>query len=208
NRKDLRMHRSITWTAGAVAAAVALGALGATGASASGPAARVPTRALTAAPRAAAVPGARLWIRRYAGWSRIPRNSQDIARSVAVSPSGNTVFVTGDRHAWPSRDYATIAYNAATGARLWIQRYNGASNDDEQSNAVAVSPSGSMVFVTGYSYEDNSAADYATIAYNAATGAQIWVRRYNGPGNFADGAVSVAVSPSGSTVFVTGDSDA
>jgi len=73
---------------------------------------------------------------------------------------------------------------------------------------VTASPSGSTVFVTGYSRGATSQLDYSTVAYNAATGAQLWVRRYTGPGTSGDGASSVAVSPAGNMVFVTGQSTA
>jgi outer membrane protein assembly factor BamB len=168
--------------------------------------ARWPLRATgRRASRALSGSGAQLWVRRYNGPGNGMSND-DVAHSVAVSPSGGVVFVTGYSTA-DTQDYVTIAYNAATGARLWASRYNGPANNDDQANSVAVSPDGGIVFVTGYSTGATSGADYATVAYNAATGARLWVRRYNGPANGTDAADSVAVSPDGGTVVVTGSSD-
>ena len=45
-----------------------------------------------------------------------------------------------------------------------------------------VSPDGSKVFVTGYSVGSASGYDYATVAYDASTGSELWVKRYDGPG--------------------------
>ncbi|MGO8956673.1 MAG: PQQ-binding-like beta-propeller repeat protein [Streptosporangiaceae bacterium] len=153
---------------------------------------------------AAAGSGARLWIKRYNG----PGNGVDEAHSVAVSPAGKTVFVTGTSYGTGPAigNYATVAYSATSGARLWIRRYNGAGNSGGVANKVIVSPSGKTVFVTGASYGTAASGyeDFATVAYNAATGAQLWVKLYNGTGNFNDEAYSMAVSPSGRTVFVTG----
>jgi hypothetical protein len=72
-------------------------------------------------------------------------------------------------------------------------------------SAVAVSPDGSRVFVTGIRDGGRATgADYATVACSAATGRQLWASRYNGPANGDDGANAVGVSPSGRSVFVTG----
>ena len=150
-----------------------------------------------------AATGARLWVERYNG----PGNGNDYALSVAVSPGGTRVFVTGSSQGARShQDYATVAYNAATGARLWVQRYNGPANGDDHASSVRVSPGGTRVFVTGGSQGAGSGQDYATVAYSAATGARLWVQRYNGPANGDDKASSVAVSPGGARVFVTGGS--
>ena len=119
-----------------------------------------------------AATGARLWVQRYNG----PASRDDYAGSVAVSPGGTRVFVTGGSRApGTGQDYATVAYNAATGARLWVQRYNGPANRDDHPFSVAVSPGGTRVFVTGTSQGTRSHQDYATLAYNAATGARLWV---------------------------------
>jgi WD40 repeat protein len=151
-----------------------------------------------------AATGAQLWASHYSG----PGNGTDEAHSVAVSPSGRTVFVTGTSPgATSEHDYATVAYSAATGAQLWVKRYNGPGNNYDDAAAVTVSPTGRRVFVTGQSAGATSGSDYATVAYSAATGAQLWVSRYNGPGNGYDAATALAVSPGGHTVFVTGSSN-
>jgi hypothetical protein len=145
--------------------------------------------------------GHRLWVRRYNG----PGNDVDVAYALGVSPDGTTVFVTGSsRGSTSSDDYATVAYNASTGAPLWMMRYNGPGNGFDTAKALGVSPDGSMVFVTGDSVGSTPVPDYATVAYDASTGAQLWVRRYNGPGNDVDVATALGMSPDGSMVFVTG----
>ncbi len=199
------MHRH-TFAPRALAAAAGITALsmtGITGAGASGAAAAGPSAAAAVISPATAGPGAPLWVQRYNG----PANGFDGAFSIAVSPHGGKVFVTGDSMGTTSgSDFATIAYDAATGAQLWDSRYNGPANSDDYAATLAVSPRGDEVFVAGRSRNAASGTDYATVAYRASTGAQLWVSRYNGPANGFDGASSVAVSPSGRTVYVTGES--
>ena len=244
----------------ALAAGAALSAAGVSGASARAAAAtavqaaRVPAGGTS---QGTSVPGAQLWVKRYNG----PGNSDDGASSVAVSPGGARVFVTGTSAkagAGAGRgDYATVAYNAATGAQLWVKRYNGPGNGcrpgplggrqpgrdrrctspgpatHRQPRGPATTPrspttpppapscgssattapataatlprrwpsarTGARCSSPGTATGASSTGyqDYATVAYNAATGAQLWVKRYNGPGNSDDGAYSLAVSPAG-----------
>jgi sugar lactone lactonase YvrE len=192
------MRRFIMCTYAVVAAGGVLGIGGVAGASASAaaPQALQAVRVSAAgAAHAAVSPGTQLWAKQFG-------HSSSQINSVAVSPDGSTVFVTGLN----SSDYATIAYNTATGAQLWTKLYKSAGGCSFD-NAVAVSPDGKTVFVTGQCEETATGHyDYATVAYSAATGAPKWVTRYNGVGtlNYAN---AVAVSPDGKTVFVTGESD-
>jgi PQQ-like domain len=148
-----------------------------------------------------AATGARRWVARYSGI--------DVSAppSVTVSPDGRTVFVAGTGAGTTGGyDYVTIAYNTANGHRRWDKHYAGPVGSGDFAHSVAVSPSGKAVFVTGYSLGTNNGYDYATVAYNAATGGQRWAARYNGPGNFTDEAFQVAVAPGGGAVYVTGES--
>ncbi len=154
-------------------------------------------------PQASVVPGAQLWVRRYNG----PGNNlgnDDVARSAAVSPDRSTAYVTGYSQGPISDEYATIAYNTATGTQLWVSRYNDPSNYGAEANSVAVSPDGDTVFVTGSDNAGSNGEDYVTVAYNAVTGAQLWVSRYDGAAHGNDYASEVAFGPGGSTVYVTG----
>src|SRR6266704_2952880 len=144
--------------------------------------------------------GRQLWASRYDGIG-----GADLATAIAVSPDAHTVFVTGESDG-PLQDhgktnaYATVAYHAATGKQLWASRHNGHGTFDnfDFAKAIAVSPDGGTVFVTGQGAGKSSLSGYTTVAYSAATGEQEWVRNYNG-----EAANALAISPDGRTLFVT-----
>jgi WD40 repeat protein len=146
-----------------------------------------------------------LWIARYDG----PASGADDARAVAVSPDGSTVYVTGSSEGGGrGTDYETIAYDTADGSVRWTARYDGPASSSDVAGAIAVSSDGAMVVVTGSSRGGLSVQDYATLAYDATTGTQLWLARYRGVGvGLDDGASAVALSPDDLTVFVTGTSD-
>ena len=149
--------------------------------------------------------GHEVWVKRAGGLAR------DDAVALAVSPDGSRVFVTGTSNsATTARDYLTIAYNAATGARLWTRRYDNAAMQigvGDQAASLVVSPDGTRLYVTGGSESPTTSFDYATVAYNAASGAQIWVRRYDGPTHQSDRASALALNGAGTRIYVTGESD-
>jgi len=143
--------------------------------------------------------GAHRWVRRYDG----PAHSVDEAQAVGISPDGSKVFVTGySTGDGTSYDIATIAYDAASGQRLWKARYDGPASSLDVANDIAVTPG--IVFVTGYSTGIGTDVDFTTIAYDPVTGAQLWLQRWDGPSHGRDNAFAVAVAPNGSRVYVTG----
>jgi DNA-binding beta-propeller fold protein YncE len=187
-----------------IAVVLAGAALGAAGASPPGTAAAATATPLASAGPAgtspgAAAPGSRLWIAHYNG----PPGTDNIVASMVLSPDGSRVFVTGNN----GRDYGTVAYRAASGTRLWARHHSGPAGFREYGGATALafSPDGRTVFVTGdvHSPGTPSGTGYATIAYRAADGTQLWAVT-GGPLASTGGAAAVAVSPDGRTVFVTG----
>jgi uncharacterized delta-60 repeat protein len=142
-----------------------------------------------------------VWVARYNG----PGNYDDVATAIAVDNNGN-VYVTGWSYGGygTGYDYATIKYNSE-GQVVWVARYNGPGNDDDEATAIAVDNNGN-VYVTGRSWGKDADYDYATIKYNSLGHTQ-WVARYNGLGNSRDSATAIAVDNNGN-VYVTGYSEA
>jgi hypothetical protein len=79
-----------------------------------------------------------------------------------VFVTGYSVGSTGDE------DYATLAYDASTGVKLWLRRYNGPGDGVDEARALDVIPDGSAVVVTGSSTGSTGLSDYATLAYKPA----------------------------------------
>jgi DNA-binding beta-propeller fold protein YncE len=146
-----------------------------------------------------AATGAKLWVRRHPGANAV---------GLAVSPDGSTVYVTGYGYEGDARldDYVTLAYDTATGATAWVRRYNGPPSSYDLAGSIFVSPDGARVYVTGESGGTGTDYDYATVAYDAVSGHQAWVARYDGPVSGEDAGTFVTVSPDGSEVYVTGQS--
>lgn len=139
-----------------------------------------------------------LWTAHYNG----PANGDDFASAIALDGSGN-VYVTGKSSGIGTGfDYATVKYNSA-GVQQWVARYNNPlANGNDEAAVLLVDNSTGAVYVTGKSLGLTSGDDYTTIKYNSS-GAQQWATRYNGLGNAADKAVSIAFG-TGSKLFVTG----
>lgn len=147
-----------------------------------------------------ATTGDRIWVRQYGP-------GINIAYSVATNPAGTIVFITGSSQLLSTlnSDFMTIAYDALTGSTIWARRYGGTGGHDDDATDVIVSADGTKIFVTGRSWGGTSTDhDYATIGYNAVTGATLWARRYNGSANGEDTPAALAVTPDSTKVVVTG----
>lgn len=141
--------------------------------------------------------GNELWVRKYNG----PGNGHDEAFDITLDLSGN-VYVTGRSTGNATGiDYTTIKYDP-NGNKQWERRYNGPGNGYDWAKRVALDGSGNIC-VTGYSYGGiQTNYDYATLKYNSS-GDQVWIKRYNGPGNGDDVATDISIDR-WDNIYVTG----
>ena len=114
------------------------------------------------------------------------------------------MFISGDDCSdYPSCEASTIAYDADTGARRWISRYDGGGRMDTAD--LAVSPDGRGVFITGsvnlpcYAGCTVPESDAPLVAYDPGTGAERWATTF--PNN---GGSALAVSPDNSSLYLAG----
>lgn len=156
--------------------------------------------------------GSELWSRTYSGgYGRFSSGGKLL---VSNPVEGELVSVTAttvdNRHAPPSKVSATtITYDGTSGKRAWVSSYTPATGPaDAEAYGIAGSPDGSRAYVSAIAANGNPAYgyDFATVAYDTASGQQVWVARYNSSasGLDSDVAAAIAVNPDGSSLFVTG----
>ncbi|MEW2505986.1 S8 family serine peptidase [Amycolatopsis sp. NPDC047767] len=147
--------------------------------------------------------GAVRWSDNYDG----PGHATD--NPYAITASQGRVYVTGNTEgAGTGFDMTTVAYDERTGRRLWLQRFDGKAHQDDTSSGIVVTPDGKKVVITGTSADSGAGSDYVTIAYDAATGRQTWLGRYDGLAGGPDGAHAIAMTTKkdGVRFYVTGQS--
>lgn len=146
---------------------------------------------------ATAAPGDRIWTATYSSDEMF-----ELGVGAVLAPDGSRLYVTGYQGNGSDDDFATVAYDATTGTRIWVSIYDGGGRD--RTTAISVDPDGSRVYVTGVSPAAGNRGDFTTVAYNATSGQELWVARYDGPAHKLDEPTCIAVSAS--QVLVTGAS--
>ncbi|SEH00461.1 Peptidase inhibitor I9 [Nonomuraea solani] len=151
-----------------------------------------------------ATTGREIWADRYDG----PGHQSDNPHDLTLVPGGR-LYVTGNTTGeGTGADFTTIAFDPATGGRAWVRRYDGPAKAEDYAMGVRPTPDGTKVVIAGQSEVDAAGSDYVTIAYDAATGAEVWSGRYDGAAGARDDAHALAVDASaeGVRIFVTGAS--
>jgi hypothetical protein len=153
-----------------------------------------------------ATPGAQVWLSRYDG---VGQHYPDRSAGIAVD-AGGRVVVTGDSISnfttSVADDFATVAYDGATGQQLWASRYSGPSGGVNFGMAVAASRTDHSAVVTGQMEPNGRSGDtaWATLGYDSATGQQLWTQVLNTAEYSSQSPQALAVTPDGSTAVVTG----
>lgn len=152
--------------------------------------------------------GRRLWSETYAG----PKaKGMDAPFGIAVTPDGQTLAVTGwsDGVVEYDADYATVAYalHGKHARRAWVARYDGIGVH-KSDRAMAIAADRDRFYVTGDSWAGTTGTgyDYATVAYDARRGTQVWDGRWSGGRGAFNSPVSIATAAG--RVVVTGQASA
>lgn len=148
--------------------------------------------------------GASKWLVK---WGSLDRHS--FPTSIAVAPDGDLIFVSGS---WRTDQVAadghltTIAFDATTGEIVWTATYDGPGGGTDNARELVVSPDGTTLYIAGISAgRDNADLDYAVIAYDTGTGAELWVSRWDGIGqNNSDSPFAIDISSTGDMLYLTG----
>ncbi|HWJ81370.1 MAG TPA: PQQ-binding-like beta-propeller repeat protein [Nocardioides sp.] len=150
--------------------------------------------------------GHQAWVSTYDG----PDHANDVATLVAAAPDDDVVFVAGssERPTTGRRDYLVLAYAVGTGERRWVRFHDGGGEGqrDDEAGALAVSPGGDALYVTGWSVDAVAGSAVATVAY-APSGRLLWDASYDDAVRGGERALEIAASDERVVVNATSDGD-
>ena len=136
-------------------------------------------------------------------WTANPDNGTGPATGLTLDNGTNVLLDGQDAYQYNgaySYYYSTFKLNS-NGSTQWTKHYPQPPFGSSAATSIAVDEANN-VYVTGFSPGTNSGNDIVTIKYDQ-NGNQIWLQRYNGPGNGDDEGNAIAVDNSGN-VYVTG----
>jgi len=137
------------------------------------------------------------WVQHYASGRA---SGYDAAVDVGADTEGNVIVTGYSSNSAFGMDYLTIKYDAI-GNQVWKVRYNGESNGEDRAIALTIDNAGD-IYVTGRSWDDESAFDYVTVKYNSS-GVLQWADRRDVGSSTYEQPADIAVDNSGNIV-VTG----
>lgn len=147
--------------------------------------------------RYVAADGATVWDTVYDG----PTHGGDNIRDMRLDSTGH-LLVAGVQDAFWNYNYMALKFDSADGSLVWEAGYDGPPGWYDVANCIAEGPGGS-VLVSGLSDGSGTGWDWATVAFDASDGSQLWVQRYDGPASQSDEAHAVLATPQGD-IYVTG----
>lgn len=149
------------------------------------------------------------WVATYGG----PGGNNFSTNDAVLSMDGSRLFVTGSSRAdltISDSDATTVAFDTATGERLWVAPFDGPGDpsvvDMDSGTSVRPSPDDEHVYVTVSSQAGPPTGnDIQTLAYDASTGEVVWSTRYASPD--LQQPAALAVTPDGKRVVVVGSGE-
>ncbi|MGH2710538.1 MAG: WD40 repeat domain-containing protein [Actinomycetota bacterium] len=143
-----------------------------------------------------------VWAKRFDG----PAEAYDDPTSIAVSPDGETVFVSATRDLYRPEppDIVLLAYDAATGQERWQSVYEIPGGDEAAYDAdMAVSSDGERVAIAGLRVTRDNTAMPLLVVFDATTGSHEWSGVHDTPGPQGV-ATQIAFSPDDRRILVGG----
>jgi uncharacterized delta-60 repeat protein len=118
--------------------------------------------------------GTERWVYRYNG----PEYCREEAFSLVFGEDSN-IYAAGYTESYETNEDFTVISLTSSGTERWVYQYNGPGNDDDLAYSVVYGIDGN-IYIAGMNNRVNN-LDFTVIGLTA-TGNQLWVYRYNGPG--------------------------